>query len=271
VGANLAYGERLLPPGERAVDRARVIALLGLERLLDRRPPTLSGGERQRVAIGRALLASPRVLLMDEPLASLDGPRKAEILSYVELLRDEWRLPIVYVSHAIEEVTRLADHLVLLSQGRVAAQGAVAEMMARRDLGPIMGRFEAGAVIEARVASHDERFGLTTLAFAGGELVVPNVDALPGEPMRARIRARDVSLALARPEGLSVQNILPATVRSVGAEFGAIVDVGLDVGGTALVARVTRKAATEMSLVPGLALYALVKAVSIDRRSVGFA
>ena len=248
-----------------------MIALLGLEGLLDRRPNTLSGGEKQRVAIGRALLASPRVLLMDEPLASLDAPRKAEILAYVELLRDELKLPIVYVSHALEEVTRLADHLVVLSEGRVIAAGSAMEVLQRTDLSPHLGRFEAGAVIEARVASHDERFGLTTLSFAGGQLVVPNVDALPGEPMRARIRARDVALALARPEGLSVQNILPATVRSVGAEFGAIVDVNLDVGSTTLVARVTRKAATEMGLVPGLALYALVKAVSIDRRSVGFA
>jgi molybdate transport system ATP-binding protein len=271
VGANLAYGEKLTPAGERFVDRARVIALLGLEELIERGPASLSGGEKQRVAIGRALLASPRILLMDEPLASLDAPRKAEILQYVELLRDELNLPIVYVSHALEEVTRLADRMVLMAEGRVLAQGGVAELMARRDLAPHMGRFEAGAVIEARVARLDEAYGLTILRFEGGELVVPNVDALPGEPVRARIRARDVSLALARPTGLSIRNVFEATVVALSGEFGAIVDVTLAVGPTPLVARITRKAADELALAPGRRIYALVKAVSIDRRSMGFA
>ena len=271
VRANLAYGERMLPAGERAVDRARVIALLGLERLLGRRPSTLSGGERQRVAIGRALLASPRVLLMDEPLASLDAARKAEILSYVELLRDEWRLPIVYVSHAIEEVTRLADHLVLLSDGRVAASGPLGELMRRRDLAPLTGRFEAGSVIEARVVSHDEAYGLATLAFEGGVLFVPNVDALPGEPVRVRVRARDVALALEPPRDASFQNVLPGTIASIEAEFGALVEVTVSLGAVSMVARVTRKSVTELGLAPGRRVFALVKAVSIDRHAVGFA
>ena len=271
VRANLGYGERLVPPGERSVDRERIVALLGLEDLMERRPGTLSGGERQRVAIGRALLASPRLLLMDEPLASLDAPRKAEILSYVELLRDELRLPIVYVSHAIEEVTRLADRMVLVSNGRVLAQGSVAELMGRADLAPFTGRFEAGAVLEARVASQDEAFGLATLAFDGGLLVVPNVDALPGEPVRVRIRARDVALAVVPPAGASFQNVLPGTVRAIGAEFGALVEVTVAVGGAALVARVTRKAVHDLGLAPGKPVHALVKAVSIDRHSVGYA
>jgi len=271
VAGNLGYGERLTPPGERFVERNRVIELLDLRRLLDRRPAGLSGGEKQRVAIGRALLASPAVLLMDEPLASLDAPRKAEILAYIELLRDEIRLPIVYVSHALEEVTRLADHLVLLSEGRVAAEGSVAEVLSRRDLGPLTGRFEAGAVIEARVAAIDEAFGLTTLAFPGGELVVPNIDALPGEPVRARVRARDVSIATRRPEGISIRNVFAVEVVAVSGEFGAIVDVSLRIGDTPLLARITRKSAQELGIRAGSHAYALVKAVSIDRRSVGFA
>ena len=271
VRANLDYGEALTPTAERVIDRNRVLALLGLQSLLERRPATLSGGERQRVAIGRALLTSPRVLLLDEPLASLDGARKSEILAYIEILRDELHLPIVYVSHALEEVTRLADRVVIISDGHVAAEGPAAQVLSRPELGPLTGRFEGGAVIEARVASHDPRYELTTLTFAGGQLVVPNLDALPGERVRVRIRARDVSLALERPRGVSIQNVLPATVRSLGAEFGAIVDVSLDAGGVPLRARITRKAAEELGLTAGLQVHALVKAVSIDRHSAGFA
>jgi len=272
VRANLGYGERLTPARERFVESRRVVALLGLERLLERRPATLSGGEKQRVAIGRALMASPRILLMDEPLASLDAPRKAEILQYVELLRDELRLPIVYVSHAIEEVTRLADHLVVMADGRVVAQGAVADVLSRHDMVELAGRLEAGALFETRVAGHDEAFGLTRLAFPGGELVVANVDALVGEPVRARIRARDVALALEAPRAASFQNVLAGTVHSVGHEFGAIVDVTLTLaGGERLVARLTRASVARLGLAPGVRVFALVKAIAIDRRSVGFA
>jgi molybdate transport system ATP-binding protein len=271
VRGNLAYGERLTPASERFVDRERVLSLLGLGPLLDRRPATLSGGERQRVALGRTLLASPRLLLLDEPLAALDAPRKAEILGYIELLRDNFRLPMVYVSHAVEEVTRLADRLVLVSDGRTLAEGDVAEVLSRADLKPHTGRFEAGAVIDARVARHDEKYGLTTLAFDGGELVVPNVDALPGEPVRARIRSRDVALALERPRAASFQNVLEAAVEGIGEEFGAIVEVALRVGPTPLAARITRESAERLELAPGKRVFALVKAIAIDRRSVGYA
>ena len=271
VRANLAYGERLTPPAQRFVDGERVLALLGIRELLDRNPASLSGGEKQRVAIGRALMASPRILLLDEPLASLDGARKAEILAYIELLRDELRLPMVYVSHALEEVTRLADRVVVIAEGRVIAEGPAAQALSRADMGALTGRFDEGAVIEARVATHDARFELTTLSFVGGELVVPNLDALPGEPVRVRVRARDVSLALACPSGITIQNVLEGNVVSIGHEFGAIVDVHLRIGETGLTARITRKAASDLALVPGSRVFAMVKAVSIDRRSVGFA
>src|SRR5262249_3015753 len=170
VRANLAYGERLTPAAERFVDHGKILALLGIGGLLDRRPTNLSGGEKQRVAIGRALLASPRILLLDEPLASLDGARKAEILAYIELLRDELRLPIVYGSHGIEEVTRLADRVVVIDEGRVVAEGNTADALSRPELGALSGRAEEGVVVDARVVSHDPRFELTTLSFAGGEL-----------------------------------------------------------------------------------------------------
>jgi molybdate transport system ATP-binding protein len=270
VRQNLLYGRFFTPQGERYAGFDRIVQLLDLEHLLARRPHGLSGGEKQRVAIGRALLASPRVLLMDEPLASLDTPRKTEILYYVERLRDEVRVPIVYVSHAIDEVVRLADTVVLISEGRVAGAGPVAEMAGRLELRPFLGRFEGGAVIEARVAAHDLDWGLTRLDFPGGSLYAPDVDALVGEPIRVRIRARDVSLATERPQNLSMQNVVAGTVRTVGEGNGASVDVQVDAAGTPIIARVTRKAVAELRLEPGKRVFALIKAVAIDRHSVGY-
>jgi molybdate transport system ATP-binding protein len=271
VRQNLLYGRFFTDQAERYADFDRIVGLLDLPHLLSRRPHGLSGGEKQRVAIGRALLASPRILLMDEPLASLDTPRKAEILYYVERLRDEVRVPIVYVSHAIDEVVRLADTVVLISDGRVAGSGSVAEMAGSMELRPYLGRFEGGAVIETRVAAHDLGWGLTRLDFAGGSIYAPDVDALVGEPIRVRIRARDVSLATERPQNLSMQNIVAATVRAVGEESGASVDVQVDAAGTPIIARITRKAVAELQLEPGKRVFALIKAVAIDRHSVGYA
>jgi molybdate transport system ATP-binding protein len=270
VRHNLLYG-RFFSPKHGPLGFENAIALLGIGHLLERRPAALSGGEKQRVAIGRALLANPEILLFDEPLASLDAPRKAEILYYVERLRDEVRIPIVYVSHSLEEVVRLADTVVLLSDGKVLATGPVGEMASRIELRPYLGRQEGGAVIEARVASQDLENGLARLEFAGGSLEIPDVEALPGERVRVRVRARDVSLALARPAGLSIRNVLAGTVAGLGEEEGPSIDVRLDIHGTPLLARITRKSARELGLRPGLAVYALVKSVSIDRRSVGYA
>ena len=271
VRQNLLYGRFFTPPAERWAGIDRIVALLDLAPLLERRPHRLSGGEKQRVAIGRALLASPRLLLMDEPLASLDAARRGEILYYVERLRDEVGVPILYVSHEIEEVVRLAGHLVLLSDGAVAAAGPVHELMARIELRTLIGRHEGGAVIEAKVAAQDLDSGLARLAFAGGELLVPDVDALVGETLHVRVRARDVSIALERPRDISVLNCLPGRILEIGAEPGSSVDVRIDVSGAVILARITRHSAARLRLAAGTEVWALVKAVSLDRPSVGYA
>lgn len=271
VRRNLGYGRFFTPAADRYVDFERVVALLDLGALLARRPHHLSGGEKQRVAIGRALLASPRVLLLDEPLASLDAARKGEILHYVERLRDEVKIPIVYVSHSIEEVTRLADTLVLISDGRVTGVGSVPALAARLDLRTQLGRFEGGAVIDARVTAQDLGSGLARLAFDGGELLTTDLDALVGESVRVRIRARDVSVALEKPRAISVLNCLPGVIAELGEDGGSSVDVRIAVGPTSIIARITRHSVLQLGLAPGVPVHALVKAVSLDRHSMGFA
>ncbi|MGI8738462.1 MAG: molybdenum ABC transporter ATP-binding protein [Gammaproteobacteria bacterium] len=273
VRQNLLYGRWFTKPAARYIEPEQVIALLDIAPLLERRPGLLSGGEKQRVAIGRALLASPKLLLMDEPLASLDAARKSDILRYIERLNENMRVPIVYVSHSIEEVTRLAHCLVVMSDGRVAASGSLPDVTSRLDLLPLTGRYAAGAIIEARVLSHDEAFELTRLGFGGGELTTPRVAMPPGARVRVHVRARDVAIALARPTGLSIQNVLAATLVDISQEPGAFAEIKLavGVGHTPLLARITRRAAHELKLAPGAAVFALVKAVSLDRHSLGLA
>ena len=228
VRQNLLYGRWFAPAAERRGDLDRVVDLLGIAPLLDRRPTLLSGGEKQRVAIGRALLASPRLLLMDEPLASLDDARKGEILPYIERLRDESRIPIVYVSHALAEVVRLATTLVLMADGKVAAAGPIADIMGRLALLALADRPDAGAILETQVAAHDAAFDLTTLRSPAGDLRVPRLALAVGARLRVLIRARDVMIALDRPQGLSALNVLPATIAEIGPAGGAVVALRLD-------------------------------------------
>src|SRR5262245_509653 len=263
VRRNLLYGRG--PGGANQAEVEHIVSLLGLADLLERRPGDLSGGEKQRVAIGRALLSNPRVLLLDEPLASLDAQRRDEILRYLELLRDEVQIPVVYVSHAVEEVVRLADTVVLMAAGNVAAVGDVEDVMGRPDLRAAAGTFEGGSIIDAKVVGQDMQYELATLAFDGGTLTVTNLDALIGEPVRVRIRARDVSVALDLPERISIQNVLPGKVAELSAARGGIVDVSIAVGRVKLRSRITERAAVQLGLVPGLGVYAMIKAVSLDR------
>jgi molybdate transport system ATP-binding protein len=227
----------------------------------------LSGGEKQRVAIGRALLARPRLLVMDEPLASLDEARKTEILPYIERLRDEAGVPIVYVSHQVAEVTRLATTMVVLNEGRIAAIGPTAAIMGRIDLFPLTGRAEAGAILATRVAGHDPAFGLTTLRASAGELQVPHLDLPVGALLRVRIRARDVMIALQPPQGLSALNVLPGTVVEIGRTDGPIVEMRLDCAGEPLIARLTRRSVETLDLAPGRRVYAVIKSIAFDHHA----
>jgi molybdate transport system ATP-binding protein len=265
VRRNLLYGHALAPPHERYIDLDQVVPLLGIQDLLERRPGDLSGGEKQRVAIGRALLASPRVLLLDEPLASLDAHRRQEVLAYIEIMRDEFGIPIVYVSHSAEEVVRLADAVVLMAEGGVVASGAVEQIMGRSDLKAAGGAFEGGAVIEARVTAQDVEYDLATLEFNGGTLAVTGLDALIGETVRVRIPARDVAIALDPPSRTSVQNVLRGEIGSVSSAGDGVADLTIRVGGVLLRSRITRRSAERLAIAPGLKVYALIKAVSFER------
>jgi len=267
VRQNLLYGRWFAPRPGRPGEVEHIVELLGIAALLARRTGGLSGGEKQRVAIGRALLSRPRLLVMDEPLAALDEARKEEILPYIERLRDEMGVPIVYVSHSIPEVTRLATTLVLLEGGRVAAAGPTESVMARTDLFPGSERSEAGALLATRLAGRDLRFGLTILRSAAGELRVPDL-ALPiGTALRVRIRARDVMIALRPPEGLSALNVLPVVVADIGPPEGSSVDLRLDCGGETLVARLTLRSVEALQLVPGRSVFAVIKSIAFDHQA----
>ncbi len=264
VRANLEYGYRRIAPAARKVQPEQVVEWLGLSRLIDRKEVAqLSGGERQRVAIGRALLVSPDILLMDEPLSALDVTSKQEILPYLERLHRELQIPVLYVSHALDEVTRLADHLVLMEHGSVIASGLLGETLARLDL-PIAHLDDAGTVIEARVAQQDEKYHLTRLDFPGGQLWVGRVEQPFGTCVRARVLARDVSIATQAPQGSSINNILNARIEEIRDEGPDKVIVRMTVGeAQALLSRITRRSRDHLGLHEGMFVCAQVKSVAL--------
>jgi molybdate transport system ATP-binding protein len=253
VRKNLLYGWRRAPVQADAADISHVVALLGLDGLLQRWPSTLSGGEKARLALGRALLASPQILLLDEPLASLDDARRAEILPYLERLRDEARVPMLYVSHAVDEVARLADQVVLLGEGQVQAQGPVGQVLP--------GRSGVGGVIDAIVGVR-RGDGLVELGFKGGRLAVATT-AKAGTRLRVRLSADDILIARVAPEAISANNILPVTIQALRTA-GDVADVELQAGAVRLLARITAASAQRLGLAPGLAVFAVIKSVTLD-------
>jgi len=265
VRRNLDYGRKRIAPPRRRIALDQAIELLGIGALMARRPDTLSGGERQRVAIARALATSPALLLMDEPLSALDDARKAEVLPYLKRLHRELSIPVVYVSHALDEVAQLADHLVLMAQGRVLASGALGEMLSRLDLPTARGD-EAGVVLDAVVAERDAAWQLARLQLAGGQHSLWSRDTglAPGSALRVRVLARDVSLAATAQAGSSIGNQLPAVVEAIADdEHPALALVRVRLGTLPLVARLTRRSVHALALQPGQPVWAQVKTVAL--------
>ena len=262
VQGNIDYGLGRIPEDQRKVIIEHIIELLGIGPLLGRRPSQLSGGERQRVAIARALAVSPAILLMDEPLSALDRGRKKEFMPYLETLHEELNLPIIYVSHSVDELARLADQLILLENGQVTGSGAIADMLTRTDL-PLAHGDDASSLIHAKVAGHDNQFQLTYIDFAGGRFTVAKTDLPIDHAVRLKIAARDVSLTTAHQSGTSILNIFPATVEEITAEGESQIMVRLDAQGTPLLSRITRKSAHLLDLKKGKTVFAQIKTVAL--------
>ncbi len=270
VEGNLLFAEdrarrRAAQSGDgNSITASGVIKSLELEGLLERRPDSLSGGEQQRVAMARALLTNPHLLLMDEPLSALDLRRKTEIIPYIERLTDDFQIPVLYVTHNVEEVTRLASRIVLLADGRIVARGGVAEVLERVELWPLTGRLEAGTVLEAAVGETVN--GMTSLDVEGEALRVPAIDIAVGAQVRLRVQARDVALATERPQSLSIRNILHARILNIGLDETVFAEVLLEVGKQHLRSRVTREAVEDLGLEEGQQLFALIKSVAFEGR-----
>ena len=269
VTQNLRFGLRHAPAGSTGPSLDEVADLLGLTDLMKRRPTDLSGGEKQRVALGRALLSRPKMLLMDEPLAALDGQRKDNILPYLERLKSGAAgLPILYVSHALDEIARLADQLVILSKGKIAASGSIFDVLADPTIVPLVGVRQAGAVLQATVMEHGDD-GISTLKTNAGTLELPGVAAPVGTLVRLHVLAQDVILSRTRPTGLSSVNILPVTVKSIRTGDGPGAAISLDAAGDQLLARVTARAVQDLDLSQGVTCFAVIKATSIAATSIG--
>ena len=263
VRRNLDYGMHRVAAADRRVAVDQAVELLGIDHLLDRLPDRLSGGERQRVAIARALLTSPRLLLMDEPLAALDLARKLEILPYLERLHDELEIPVLYVSHAPDEVARLADHIVVMESGHVVTQGPLTEVLARVDL-PIRLGEDTGVVLNGVIAERDPQWHLAHVEFAGGSVWVRDGGHAVGDRVRVRILARDVSVSLQAPAESSILNCLAAEVLAIGDDtHPALALVQLSIGGSTIVARLTRRSAEHLALAPGSRVHTQIKAVAV--------
>lgn len=265
VADNLLFGRRRAAVKAEQAEIDHVIDLLGLRHLLQRRPRALSGGEKGRVALGRALLSSPDILLLDEPLASLDAARRAEVLPYLETLRDEARMPMLYVSHALDEVARLADGIVVVKDGRVAAQGSVFDVLTGLEMPALAGSPPVGAVIAATVAEH-RADGLTVLGFDGGTMVVPKLAQAVGAKVRLRVKAEEIMLALEEPRAISANNVLPARVTGIANDAQGHADVQLACGAMRLVARITQASSARLGLETGKPVFAIVKSVTVGAR-----
>ncbi|ATU91372.1 molybdenum ABC transporter ATP-binding protein [Phyllobacterium zundukense] len=264
VRQNLNYGRWFVPKLERADNLSTIVELLGIGALLDRRPGKLSGGEKQRIAIGRALLSSPRLLLMDEPLAALDDARKMEILPYLEALRDELDIPIVYVSHSVAEVARIADRVIVMSDGKVAMAGAAADVLSQPSISIVSDRREAGSLVEGRVEHYDSRHRLATIGFKSSKIYVSGTEIGEGKAVRVHILAKDVMLSTVRPEQLSALNILEGTISAINVDKTGTVDVQIDCGGTPVLARITELSFERLGLLQGLRVFAIIKTVALE-------
>lgn len=269
VRGNIEFGYKRTPISERCLDWDQVIALLALEHLLARKPQRLSLGEQQRVAIGRALLASPKLLLMDEPLASLDMARKREVLPFIRKLHDELDIPVIYVSHSLPELLQITDTLVLMRDGKTVASGPLTELCSTLGLSQYLGDM-SGSVLATTVAAHESEFGLSRLVFNGGQLYVPIQDCDVGHALRVHVLACNVGIALEKPQvATSILNILEATVIEISAPQAGkhSVQIKLDVG-VPLLANISRKSLHILKLEPGQKMFALVKAVSLAQGMV---
>ena len=265
VQQNLDYGRWFTPKANRQTNDARIIEMLGIGALLSRHPDKLSGGEKQRVAIGRALLSSPRMLLMDEPLAALDEARKLEILPYLELLRDEMRLPIVYVSHSVAEVARLADKVIVMKDGKVEAAGPANEVLGESAFSNQLERREMGSILSGKIEAVDDKYGLLTVRLKQKSLTIPAKAGEIGKTVRVHIPARDVMLATENPNGLSALNILQGTVKDISDVTDGMVTVSVNCGVDTILSRITALSQERLGLEPGKPVFAIVKSAALDR------